>query len=132
MKAQALRDNNASSAMMSKKIMEINPHHSIIKSLKDRINLATNEHMIKDLVTLLYESSLISSGFSIEEPAVFVNRINNMIKLGLSLDDDEYEEKKDEHEDPKEEDPKEEDPKEEDPIQEKKVVEEISNMEEID
>ena len=127
MKAQALRDNNASSAMMSKKIMEINPHHSIIKSLKDRINLATNEHMIKDLVTLLYESSLISSGFSIEEPAVFVNRINNMIKLGLSLDDDEYEEKKDEHEDPKEEDPKE-----EDPIQEKKVVEEISNMEEID
>jgi molecular chaperone HtpG len=44
--------------------------------------------MIRDLVSLLYESSLISSGFSIEEPGTFVNRINNMIKLGLSLDED--------------------------------------------
>jgi molecular chaperone HtpG len=95
MKAQALRDNNTSSVMMSKKIMEINPHHGIIKSLKDRINLATNEHMIKDLVNLLYESSLISSGFSIEEPATFVNRINNMIKIGLSIEDDEVDIKED-------------------------------------
>ena len=96
MKAQALRDNNASSVMMSKKIMEINPYHGIIKSLKDRINLATNEHMIKDLVNLLYESSLISSGFSIEEPATFVNRINNMIKIGLSIEDDEVDNIKEE------------------------------------
>lgn len=95
MKAQALRDNNTSSVMMSKKIMEINPYHGIIKSLKDRINLATNEHMIKDLVNLLYESSLISSGFSIEEPATFVNRINNMIKIGLSIEDDEVDIKED-------------------------------------
>jgi molecular chaperone HtpG len=87
MKAQALRDTN-NSYMMSKKIMEINPHHSIIKSLKERIKSADNEPMIRDLVSLLYESSLISSGFSIEEPATFVNRINNMIKLGLSLDED--------------------------------------------
>jgi len=87
MKAQALRDTN-NSYMMSKKIMEINPHHSIIKSLKERIKSADNEPMIKDLVSLLYESSLISSGFSIEEPGTFVNRINNMIKLGLSLDED--------------------------------------------
>lgn len=95
MKAQALRDNNTSSVMMSKKIMEINPYHGIIKSLKDRINLATNEHMIKDLVNLLYELSLISSGFSIEEPATFVNRINNMIKIGLSIEDDEVDIKED-------------------------------------
>jgi molecular chaperone HtpG len=68
--------------------------------------------MIKDLVSLLYESSLISSGFSIEEPATFVNRINNMIKLGLSLDDDDVKEEK------------------EDVKEEKEDVEE--NMEEID
>ena len=124
MKAQALRDNNTSSVMMSKKIMEINPHHGIIKSLKDRINLATNEHMIKDLVNLLYESSLISSGFSIEEPATFVNRINNMIKIGLSIEDDEVDNMK------------EDDEKKEDGTKDGEEKEDVdvsqSNMEEID
>jgi molecular chaperone HtpG len=109
---------------MSKKIMEINPHHGIIKSLKDRINLATNEHMIKDLVNLLYESSLISSGFSIEEPATFVNRINNMIKIGLSIEDDEVDNMKEEC------------TKEEDDTKDGEEKEDVdvsqSNMEEID
>jgi molecular chaperone HtpG len=104
--------------------MEINPHHGIIKSLKDRINLATNEHMIKDLVNLLYESSLISSGFSIEEPATFVNRINNMIKIGLSIEDDEVDNMK------------EDDEKKEDGTKDGEEKEDVdvsqSNMEEID
>jgi molecular chaperone HtpG len=111
MKAQALRDTN-NSYMMSKKIMEINPYHSIIKSLKERIKSADNEPMIRDLVSLLYESSLISSGFSIEEPGTFVNRINNMIKLGLSLDEDDektVDAKEDCKEDAKEEEVKKED-----------------------
>jgi molecular chaperone HtpG len=111
MKAQALRDTN-NSYMMSKKIMEINPHHSIIKSLKERVKSADNDAMVRDLVSLLYESSLISSGFSIEEPATFVNRINNMIKLGLSLNDDDEETvdaKEDDAKDAKEEEVKKED-----------------------
>jgi molecular chaperone HtpG len=126
MKAQALRDTN-NSYMMSKKIMEINPHHSIIKSLKERVKSADNDAMVRDLVSLLYESSLISSGFSIEEPATFVNRINNMIKLGLSLNDDD--------EDAKEEDAKDtKDTKENEVKKEDVNVEEDtdSHMEELD
>ena len=92
MKAQALRDSNMSSYMMSKKTMEINPSHSIIKALKERHAKDENDSTLKDLVHLLFESSLINSGFSIEEPATFVNRINRMIKLGLSLDDDDQDE----------------------------------------
>ena len=91
MKAQALRDSNMSSYMMSKKTMEINPSHSIIKALKERHAKDENDSTLKDLVNLLFESSLINSGFSIEEPSTFVNRINRMIKLGLSLDDEDDE-----------------------------------------
>ena len=87
MKAQALRDSSMTSYMMSKKTMEINPHHIIIKSLKERYTSDETSNTLKDLVNLIFESSLIASGFNIEEPATFVNRINNMIKLGLSLED---------------------------------------------
>ena len=92
MKAQALRDSSMTSYMMSKKTMEINPHHIIIKALKQRYASNETNNTLKDLVNLIFESSLIASGFNIEEPATFVNRINNMIKLGLSLEDTEVEE----------------------------------------
>ena len=92
MKAQALRDNQMSSFMMSRKTMEINPDNCIIKELKCRHEKDENDKTVKDLVNLMYESSLINSGFSLEEPSIFVNRINNMIKLGLNLEDDDTEE----------------------------------------
>jgi len=82
--------------------------------------------MIKDLVNLLYESSLISSGFSIEEPATFVNRINNMIKIGLSIEDDEVDNMKEDGEE------KEDGTKKEDGEEKEDVDVSQSNMEEID
>ena len=89
MKAQALRDNNMASYMMSKKTMELNPYNSIIKELKTRLTKDKEDKTVKDLVNLLFESSLINCGFTLEEPSEFVERINNMIKMGLSLDDEE-------------------------------------------
>ena len=99
MKAQALRDTTMSSYMMSKKTMEINPHHIIIKALKEQHTKDENSKTLTDLINLIFESSLISSGFNIEEPATFVNRINNMIKLGLSLDEDDVKDEEDVKED---------------------------------
>lgn len=88
MKAQALRDNSTMGYMAAKKHLEINPEHAIVVSLKEKAEADKNDKSVKDLVNLLYETSLLSSGFSLEDPQIHANRIHRMIKLGLGIEDD--------------------------------------------
>ncbi|KAF6153970.1 hypothetical protein GIB67_041236 [Kingdonia uniflora] len=70
------------------KTMEINLENSIMEDLRKRADADKNNKTVKDLVLLLLEIALLTSGFSLEEPNTFGNRIHRMLKLGLSIDDD--------------------------------------------
>merc|ERR1719389_1075207 len=88
MKAQALRDTSTMGYTAAKKHLEINPDHSIIENLRQRAEADKNDKSVKDLVLLLFETALLSSGFSLEDPAVHAKRIHRMIKLGLGIDEE--------------------------------------------
>ena len=86
MKAQTLRDTSTMGYMAAKKHLEVNPDHPIMETLRLKAEADKNDKAVKDLVILLYETSLLASGFTLEDPQIHANRIHRLVKLGLGID----------------------------------------------
>jgi molecular chaperone HtpG len=91
MKAQALGGSKDMSYMMSKKILEINPYNNIIKRIKSKLDEENSDSSatLNDLIHLLYDVTLQSSGFVLDDPSTFSNRILKLINIGLGSEDEE-------------------------------------------
>merc|ERR1712070_448175 len=87
MKAQALRDSQSSSYMMSKKTLEVNPSNPIIACLREKVAADQSDRSIKDVIWMLYDTSLLTSGFSLDEPVTYANRLHKMLTMGLAIDE---------------------------------------------
>lgn len=72
--------------MMGRKILEINPNNKIIQKIKHRIDNDNINSQLTDLISLLYDITLQASGFTLEDPSKFSNRILKLIDDYTSKD----------------------------------------------
>ena len=77
MKAQALRNDGMSQAMNSKKIVELNVQHPLIVSIAGQFKSDDNKlsEINKNLLTLMLETSMLSSGYVLDDPHVYCQKI---------------------------------------------------------
>jgi molecular chaperone HtpG len=87
MNAQAVRDNLMSSYAQPKKTLEINAKHPVIIKIMDALEADENDTTAKDILSMLWETALLSSGFTLSNPATFSSRINRMIAAVLEVTD---------------------------------------------
>lgn len=88
MKAQAMGDSNAMEYMKGRKIMEINADSPIIKDIKSRIANNKNDPQATEVVSLMYDTALLTSGFPIENPRDFAKKIYDTMTFAAGLSSD--------------------------------------------
>jgi len=86
MKAQTFSDPSKANYMFSKKTMEINPRHPIIQELKKKSSDDAKDKALEDMANLMYDAALLQSGFSMQSPQVFAQRVHRVMSAGLGVD----------------------------------------------
>jgi molecular chaperone HtpG len=89
MKAQALRNNSMMDYMGSRKILEINPEHKIIQQIKEKLGNPEGEKESVGIIEMLFDTVLLDSGYSIEEPNKYAQKIYRLISIGMAGYEDE-------------------------------------------
>ncbi|CAK9255847.1 unnamed protein product [Sphagnum jensenii] len=85
MKSQTLSEPAKLGYMGGKRILEINPRHPIIKELREKVALDSEDESAKEAAKLIFETALLESGFVLEDPKDFATRIYSVIKSNLNV-----------------------------------------------
>jgi len=89
MQAQAFRDkDDYMFNMMSKlkKTLEINPKHPLILRLLSLVEDGEVDDEVTEMVTILYDTTSIRSGYSLKDVAGFTQRVETVVRKKLDLD----------------------------------------------
>jgi molecular chaperone HtpG len=85
MKAQALRNSDTGMMGGSRKTLEINPEHPLLLDVKQRLE---KDQAAKHIIEMLYQTTLIDSGFSLDEPSKYAQQIYKLMSVGLGAEED--------------------------------------------
>jgi len=89
MRAQALKSSSPFSQNRSNKILELNVDHPIVKEIKHRVEAeGVGCAGVKDLVSLLFDTALLNSGFALDDPGTFADRMHRIIAVNIGIEDD--------------------------------------------
>ncbi|KAL3336601.1 hypothetical protein AABB24_029317 [Solanum stoloniferum] len=83
MRAQTLGDTSTLEFMRGRRILEVNPDHPIIKDLNAACKNSPDSSDAKRAVELLFDTALISSGFTPDSPAELGGKIYEMMAMAL-------------------------------------------------
>eukprot|EP00897_Mesotaenium_endlicherianum_P005416 jgi/Mesen1/4902/ME000244S04075 len=107
MASQALADPSKQAYMKGRRTLEINPRHPLIKELRELVGKDKKDPDAVQTARILYETALLESGFVLEDPSVFAQRVYSTLKTTLKLDPHaEVEDEEDEPENTPEEEAK--------------------------
>ena len=73
-KAQEMRDDSMTSCMASKMTVEVNPTHTIMSELRKKATADESDKTVKDPLWLLFDTSLPTTGFNLDEPTQIEGR----------------------------------------------------------
>jgi molecular chaperone HtpG len=65
------------SGVPSQPVLEINPQHPLVIRLNDRLD----DPQLSDWAHVLYSQAVLTLGARIDDPAVFVNRLNDLLEV---------------------------------------------------
>lgn len=85
MKNSGMGDPRAAEYMSGRKIMEVNPENDIVKGIAELLE-EKDEERAADIAELLYETCMLTSGFTLESPREYADKVYLLMRAVLGFD----------------------------------------------